>query len=65
MRILKFYQRGYRIPLESLGRVVSRLISGIDDFEVFVGLSEEERAKKITTLLREVDPEVNPDHFHR
>ena len=30
LRVLKFYQRGYRIPLDSLGAVIARIHSGLD-----------------------------------
>lgn len=59
LRVLKFYQRGYRIPLDSLGRVMARLDRAIkrtgDDSEEYI-------AKIITGLLREVDPALDPDH---
>lgn len=61
LRVLKFYQRGYRIPLESLGAVIARLNKGINwdsgpehtelDFESW-------NAKIISGLLREVDPNI-------
>ena len=55
LRVLKYYQRGYRIPLDSLGAVISRLCNGFrfddGDFK-----DEEWRAKIITGLLFEVDP---------
>lgn len=55
LRVLKFYQRGYRIPLDSLAAVVSRLIGGIDQNKIDMG-NEAARATIIHGLLREVDP---------
>lgn len=66
LRVLKFYQRGYRIPLNCLGAVVSRLVKGID-FDAVSGGTEATRekqiAKVISGLLREVDPNVDPEHI--
>lgn len=59
LRLLKFYQRGYRCPLDSLGAVISRLVSGIrpEECPARGGDSEELwRAKILTGLLFEVDP---------
>ena len=65
LRVLKFYQNGYRIPLDSLSSVITRLISKIDfksckrdnpkdtDFQL---------SKVICGLLRSVDPNVDPTH---
>jgi hypothetical protein len=66
LRVLKFYQAGYRIPLDSLGAVIARLVNGIDRAKIEGGAeatSEEQWAKVVTGLLREVDPNVNPDHI--
>lgn len=61
LRILKYYQRGYRIPLDSLGAVISRVCGGFDfhksDFK-----SEQTRTKVITGLLFEVDPNTVIQH---
>jgi len=59
LRVLKFYQRGYRIPLDSLGAVIARLVKGIDfarlkDF----GDNESWIANVVTGLLVEVDPNI-------
>lgn len=60
LRVLKFYQRGYRIPLDSLGAVIARIALGAslgsDDTEQVWG-------KVLTALLREVDPEIDPNHL--
>ena len=59
LRVLKFYQRGYRIPLDSLGAVIARLMKGVRE----QAQSEEEVAKVVTGLLREVDPDIDPRHL--
>lgn len=55
LRMLKLYQRGYRITLESAGALVARLVRGVNmDTQ-----GDEQRFGKIVTgLLREVDPNV-------
>lgn len=65
LRVLKFYQKGYRIPLDSLGAVIARLDSGVDRGKIEGGRLDVERqyAKVITGLLREVDPNVDPNHI--
>lgn len=53
LRVFKFYQRGYRIPLSSLGAVIARLCQAVD----FGNCGTEERTAEILTgLLYEVDP---------
>lgn len=61
LRVLKFYQRGYRIPLDSLGGVIARVMTGID-LERPSAQSEEDWKLIITGLLREVDPQTDPTH---
>lgn len=62
LRVLKFYQRGYRIPMESLAAVLARLTVGIDwekirnPIEPLGSTPEAALAKVLTGLLREVDP---------
>ena len=57
LRVLKFYQRGYRIPLDSLSAVITRMVHGLDrDAEADV------LAASILVKLREVDPMVDPTH---
>ena len=76
LRVLKFYQRGFRIPIDSLGAVIARLVNGVDlrcvevlegrDFSGMssIGNTTEQRwAKIITGLLHEVDPQIDPDHL--
>jgi hypothetical protein len=72
LRVLKFYQRGYRIPLDSYGAVLARLIQGLEVSKVVHGgagyvserakFDEFQVAKVLTGLLREVDPNVDPSH---
>lgn len=65
LRVLKFYQRGYRIPLDSLGAVVARLANEVRVFALLNGTEDREAqlAKVLTGLLREVDPAVDPTHI--
>lgn len=67
LRVLKFYQRGYRIPLDSLGKVMARMFVKVDDDPAKTGLmdsTELERfvAPQLTGMLREVDPDLDPGH---
>ena len=62
LRVLKFYQRGYRIPLDSLGAVLARLVNGVD-IGAIGDRGETQWAKILTGLLREVDPQIDPDHI--
>lgn len=62
LRVLKFYQRGYRIPLDSLGGVIARVMTGID-LERPSAQSEDDWKYIITGLLREVDPQTDPTHI--
>jgi hypothetical protein len=69
LRVLKFYQRGYRIPLDSLGAVIARLVSAlkIRDLEMKnlkgeLVLRENDSARVLTGLLRAVDPNIDPSH---
>jgi hypothetical protein len=57
LRVLKFYQRGYRIPLEDLAKVISRMTVGIHDQ---TALPHEQI---VYGLLRDVDPLVDPSHL--
>jgi len=54
IRMLKFYQKGYRITLQSLAAVVARLNTGIKDPRAFE--FESRMATLLTGLLVEVDP---------
>ena len=57
LRLLKFYQRGFRVPLDSLGSIVARAVKGLDTDQ-----DERELGKEITLRLRVVDPAVDPTH---
>lgn len=69
LRVLKYYQKGYRIPLDSLGAVIARMLRGVtaDGVRVFAdkhGCSEEQAMAQILTgLLHEVDPAIDPNHI--
>lgn len=59
LRVLKYYQRGYRIPLDSFGAVLARLFESI---EWDTTMAEHDIATLITGLLVEVDPAGFIDH---
>jgi hypothetical protein len=59
LRILKFYQRGYRIPLDSLAKVMTRVFKAVERPDA---LTEEKLAWVVHGLLREVDPLIDPNH---
>lgn len=61
LRVLKYYQKGYRIPLDSLGAIIARLVVAVD-FSRIDKNNEADVAKIITGLLHEVDPEIDPLH---
>lgn len=65
LRVLKFYQRGYRIPLDSMGAVIARLVQGVDFAQLqasrFGATGERGLAQVLTGLLREVDPLIDSD----
>lgn len=62
LRVLKYYQKGYRIPLDSLGAVIARLVKDFDVNQTDIN-NEEAVAKVITGLLIEVDPSIDPEHL--
>jgi hypothetical protein len=65
LRVLKFYQRGYRIPLDCLGAVIARLVAGIrpeKKGENFSYDDERQTAPILAGLLFEVDPSLDPEH---
>lgn len=67
LRVLKFYQKGYRIPLDSMAAVVARLAMGVqeDKLRALSGEREEAWTMALTGLLHEVDPLQDPHHlFH-
>jgi hypothetical protein len=67
LRILKFYQRGYRIPLDSLSNVIITLLKGVSWGDIPGKFGEVEHtfqlARVLTGLLREVDPSIDPDRI--
>ena len=63
LRVLKFYQRGYRIPLDSMGSAIARLVMAVDFSKIEKAEDREAQlAKVLTGLLREVDPNIDPTH---
>ncbi len=58
LRVLKYYQKGYRIPLDSLGSVIARLIRDLEIDRVGGLRNEEQVGHVITGLLVEVDPNI-------
>lgn len=70
LRVLKYYQGGFRMPLSSLANVITRLVGGVEfdgDRNVLdrdgSRINPEQFAKIIKGLLVEVDPNVDPDHI--
>lgn len=65
LRVLKYYQKGYRIPLDSLAAVVARMMKGYElSFSETdtAAINEDRCAKIVCGLLREVDPHIDPNH---
>jgi hypothetical protein len=74
LRVLKYYQKGYRIPLDSLADVITRLVEGVDFAKLMPNIDGESSAQLaadsaprvfsriICGLLREVDPAIDPGH---
>lgn len=65
LRVLKFYQKGYRIPLDSFAATIARLVLAVDFDKVTGDNTEREAqlAKVLTGLLHEVDPNIDPEHL--
>jgi len=69
LRVLKFYQRGYSMPLGSLAAVIARLLKGVPDINwdkrAIMDRSswEKQVGGVLLGLLREVDPQIDPDHI--
>lgn len=69
LRVLKFYQRGYRIPLDSLGAVMARMANAVDRGAIDASMKanncsyEEQVARVFTGMLHEVDPNIDPEHL--
>jgi len=62
LRVLKYYQKGYRIPLDSLANVIGRLVAGVES-PVCKLSSVSQFSKVVCGLLREVDPDIDPNHI--
>lgn len=70
LRVLKYYQKGYRIPLDSLAAVIGRLVAGVNFKKINMKrltmedtrIPEFEFSRIICGLLREVDPAIDPKH---
>lgn len=62
LRVLKYYRRGYTIPLTDMGLVIARLMKGVD-FNKVAPTNEPALGLVIRGLLREVDPLIDPDHI--
>lgn len=66
LRVLKYYAKGYRIPIDSMGSVMARMVCGVEPKKVMgidgKGWDEVQLAKVLTGLLREVDPNIDPSH---
>lgn len=60
LRVLKYYQKGYRMPLDSLAAVIARISLAVEWNKI--GKDEERAATIITALLRTVDPLVDLTH---
>lgn len=68
LRMLKFYQRGYRVDLPSLGALCARLHSGVNYLNLPAPLYDDEStenrvARVMTGLLFEVDPNSDFDRM--
>ena len=64
LRVLKYYRRGYTIPITDLGLVLARICKGIkEDQWGDLYKNEELLGRVFGGLLREVDPLVDPDHI--
>jgi len=66
LRVLKFYQRGYRIPLDSFAAVIGRLLHGYRAKDLQDAIANGDTAwstQVLTALLHEVDPVVDPEHL--
>jgi hypothetical protein len=69
LRVLKYYQRGYRIPLDSFGRVLGRLLRGVKEenwskrHSMDAAQWEAQMGMVFTGLLRVVDPQIDAAHI--
>lgn len=65
LRVLKYYNKGFRIPLDSLGSVLARLFMAVDFDQIAAKCKNKEEmelevGKVLTGLLRTVDPLIDP-----
>ncbi|MFZ3047007.1 MAG: hypothetical protein WA151_13930 [Desulfatirhabdiaceae bacterium] len=67
LRVLKYYQKGFRITMTSFADIITRLSSGVRYDEKMVGrnhdLNSAQYKKIVLGLLRDVDPNIDPDHI--
>jgi len=67
LRVLKYYQRGYRITIDSFAAVITRLAHGVKFDDRIINYQGElfplQFHKIIRGLLHEVDPNIDPDHI--
>ena len=67
LRVLKYYQKGYRITLDAYASVITRLVGGVEFDERTIypdgSVAPDQFQKIIKGLLHEVDPNVDPDHI--
>jgi hypothetical protein len=61
LRLIKFYQRGYRAPLTAIGQVMARCCLGVRDLQG--AIEEDQLGRVLRGLLRDVDPAIDPDHI--
>jgi hypothetical protein len=61
LRVLKYYQKGYRMPLDSLGKVMARMFAAVD-WKTKTGSDPERVPYLLTAMLRAVDPLVDLTH---
>jgi hypothetical protein len=71
LRVLKYYQKGFRITLDSYAKIITRLVSGVrlidgdniswqdDHYEI----SQMDFSMIVKGLLIDVDPTLDPDHI--
>lgn len=63
LRVLKFYQRGFKIDMDSLGAVITRIANSAMDMIPEGETSDSvDLCPTITGLLKEVDPDIDPEH---
>jgi len=67
LRVLKYYQRGYRITIDSFAAVITRLAAGVEHDDRTVDrngrIITDQFHRVIRGLLHEVDPNIDPDHI--